>query len=382
MKEITNILAAWEAIEARSLPAVLATVVKVEGSHYRRPGARMFLSDTAEGAGTVSGGCLEEDLRQRVTEVLRSGRTTLVSYDTTSEDDLFLGTGMGCGGKVAIMLQPARSSGVRMLMEAAKRCQERRQRVAAATVFRTEGNIDTQPGDVILLDAEERLSSTCTHSTLGEKLLADLQRVRLEGGTLVRSCGVREGTCEVLLESIRPAVLLVLFGAGDDARPVCRFAAELGWRVMILDHRAALLTPERFPNAERREWRVGHEPIPPEVLDADAVVVMTHNYLTDLELLRLLLPSNIPYIGLLGARRRAARLVQAVSELGSPPSPPQLARLHAPVGLDLGSESPAEIALAIIAEIQAELAGGSRRPLREYEPGTTTAHEHPEGEHD
>jgi xanthine/CO dehydrogenase XdhC/CoxF family maturation factor len=169
----------------------------------------------------------------------------------------------------------------------------------------------------------------------------------------------------VFRQTILPPVALVVFGAGDDAQPLVRFATALGWQVTVVDPRSALATPERFPEADTTVIARPEELPARVVLGVDSLaVIMTHHYRHDLPLLRTLLPRPLAYLGLLGPRKRAEKIISDLAADGFAVTPEMRARLHAPVGLDLGAESPAEVALAILAEMQAVLSGRDSRPLR------------------
>ena len=264
---------------ARGGRGVLAHLVSVEGSHYRRPGARMILCEDGSTAGSISGGCLESELRRRVPEILAGTGPVLAEYDLSGPDDIVFGSGLGCGGRIGVRLT--------------------------------------------VLDAAE---------------LAELERAARDA----------------------PPPVLLLAGAGEDLLPLARIAEILGWRVEVV-------APRVRPGAQRRWATVLGGPIrvPDEiesvVTSSTAVLVATHNYLDDLEILRALVPTATPYIGLLGSRDRVVRLVEDASDVGS-----QMAssRLYGPAGLDVGAETPEEIALSIVAEIQAVFSGRRGGSLR------------------
>ena len=170
----------------------------------------------------------------------------------------------------------------------------------------------------------------------------------------------------VFHQTVHPPTALLVFGAGDDAQPLVRFAKGLGWHVCVVNPRPAFATPARFPEADGTMVARAEEAVDRINPEADSVaVVMTHHYRHDVPLLRTLLPRPLAYLGLLGPRKRAERILADVEAAGIAISPEMRARLHAPVGLDLGADSPEEVALAILAEVKAVLAGRDARPLRE-----------------
>jgi len=259
---------------------LLAEIVRVDGSHYRRQGARMVLMQGGRSAGAISGGCLETDLARRLPDVCAGGRPVEVVYDLRAPEDVVWGLGLGCNGRVVILLSP-----------------------------------------------------------LTESVVADL-------------------------ESVAPAVSLLVCGAGPDAVPLARFGLLLGWSVNIVAPRPTPAVQRRFANLGLGALKT------PESLPllarqrGTAAVVMTHNFLDDLDLLRRLARVPTAYLGILGPRDRTARLEAGLREDGI--AIPALS-LHAPAGLDIGADSPEEIALAIAAEIQAALAGRAAGFLRDRE---------------
>jgi xanthine/CO dehydrogenase XdhC/CoxF family maturation factor len=308
-------------------PAALATLVRVEGSSYRRPGARILLTAGGERVGSVSGGCLEEDLLAHCQAILAGAPPRTVLYDTTSENDTVWGVGLGCHGVVEVLVEPLAA------------CPPWVPRLRAAWAGRQSGALAVRFGGT-------------PPETWGTRWLESATGVE-------RSAGL-------FLEPVPPPLALLVCGAGEDARPLVRIAAEFGWEITVTDPRPAYAKRERFPEARHVL------PGPPESVlaalatdDRTAAVIMTHHYVHDLPLLRELARRPLAYLGLLGPRTRAERLIREL-EQESPTLPGgTLERLHAPVGLDLGGDTPESVALSILAEITATVHGRSGRPLRE-----------------
>jgi xanthine dehydrogenase accessory factor len=324
MKELPAIVAALQ--QPSTAPAVLATLVAVEGSSYRRPGARLLLTANGMRIGSISGGCLEEDVLARAVRVRESGEPDTVAYDTTSENDLVWGVGLGCHGVVRVLLEKISAEPAWIRVLAANFAQRRTTDLA------------------VTFGGAER-------SLWGTRLAAP------------GDCADPEA---LFLDAVAPPTALIIFGAGDDAQPLARLADALGWHVTVADPRGAFATAERFPTA--RTLIVG----PAENLvatvnpGADGVaVVMTHHYVHDVPVLRSLLSRPLAYLGLLGPRKRAERILSDLTAAGVVVTAEQRNRLHAPVGLDLGADSPEQVALSILAEIQATLTGRNARSLRE-----------------
>lgn len=324
MKELPAIVAALATPE--TAPAVLATLVSVEGSSYRRPGARLLVSAGGARIGSISGGCLEEDVMARAARVHATGQPDAVVYDTTSENDLVWGVGLGCHGVVRVLLEklPPQPGWARVLAE-----NFTRRRTTALAI---------------------------THN--GEDPAA--------WGTRLAAPGDCADPQRLFLEMVPPPAALAIFGAGDDAQPLARMAKELGWHVTIADPRAAFATPERFPTADARVVAPADQLVLRVAPGPDALaVVMTHHYVHDVPLLRALLGRPLAYLGLLGPKKRAEKILDDLATQGVAIAPERRAALRAPVGLDLGADSPEQVALSILAEMQAVLSGRDARPLRE-----------------
>jgi xanthine dehydrogenase accessory factor len=326
MKELQAIIGALLAPGAGD--SVLATLATVEGSSYRRPGARLLMTADGTRLGSISGGCLEEDVCARARSVFATGRAETVVYDTTSENDLVWGVGLGCHGLVRVVLEklPPRPAWAVVLADnfAARRA------TPLAVVHRAA-------------DAAQ----------LGTRLAAEMPADKIPGA-------------EVFLNTIAPPTALFLFGAGDDAQPLAQFANELGWQVTIADPRPAFAAAARFPTADALVVAPAAELADRAAPGPDALaVVMTHHYVHDVPLLRALLVRPRAYLGLLGPKKRSEKILADLAAAGVAITPAQRARLHAPVGLDLGADTPAQVALAILAEMQAALTGRDARPRRE-----------------
>lgn len=363
MKDLQAMRAACQASRKAGQPLALATVVKVEGSAYRRPGARMLIHPDGTRLGSVSGGCLEADVVRRAQEVMATGEPSYVLYDSrASNGDLV--AELGCKGAVGILIERATDLSVfNSLAFCATLACERRTGMMA-TVFRVEGNSPVRVGERWMRCAHEAFPVQGETSELATLL----PEAEWPPPGQARPCPVAfaQGKAEVLVESLQPPVALLLCGAGQDAVPLAQMARGLGWQVTVLDHRLALLTPERFPGIEA--LRVSSPTRLCETFRPDrrtAAVLMTHSYTHDLDWLSVLLPTPLSYIGLLGPQKRAERLLSDLYQDGMVPDRERLARVHSPVGLDIGAETPEEIALSILAEIQAVLSQRAGGFLRE-----------------
>jgi xanthine dehydrogenase accessory factor len=351
--------------EARAGEALaMATVMNVRGSAYRRPGARMLITAGGRSAGMISGGCLEADARERALGVMATGRPVLVTYDSTAPEDIVFGLGLGCNGIVQVLIEPLRAADASGLLAFLAACIARRQTGRIATLFQS----DAAPlGARVLRWPDGRITSTGADPGVAAALLRSLQE-NAAGRNRVRGVQLHDGTvAEALIETVAPPVPLTIFGAGDDAVPLAQLAKLIGWHVTIADARPAYARAERFPDADAvhclRPADLANSlaiVFPPESM----IMVMTHQFEQDRELLRALLPRPLRYVGVLGPKSRTRRLLDELAEDGVTFADESLARLHGPAGLDIGAETPEEIAVSIIGEMQAVLAqreGGALR---------------------
>lgn len=349
MRELGDILTAFESM-APGAVGVLASVVSVSGSTYRRIGARLLVLPDDQHIGLIGGGCLEGDLLARAGEVREQGSPRLVRYDATADADIVWGMGLGCAGVVDVLMEvvaPGRPGPLAWLAA------WRRER--GTGVIATALDPD-RLGTRWALHPDGRIEGAAS-----DALRAALLEARNSGRS--RRLATQEG--EVSLEVARPPRRLVVFGAGPDAAPLARLAVELGWHVELVDHRPAHARAERFPGA-RVHLLATADAVAKLGIDRDAyVVVMTHHYLIDRALLCELLPSEAPYIGLLGPRQRAEDLLADIEGLGIELSAEQRDRLHGPAGLDIGGDGPEAIALSVLSEVMAVAEGRSGGWLRE-----------------
>ncbi|MFT3906552.1 MAG: XdhC family protein [Steroidobacteraceae bacterium] len=357
---IAPLLPLFERERAANRALVLATVVSTEGATYSKAGAQMLICANGEYAGLLSGGCLEGDLADRARQVLQQGSAQRVRYDARSLDDQLFGLGSGCGGAMDILLQRVDAGGDwQPLTQLAAAWQRGQVQPYGLVLDSTQAQwpmgrslfaASAPPAIAALLGAQDAVQGMAFPRTNGSHCAMPAAQ-RHNGSVIAELEGLR-----VLLVRQPAPTRLLLLGAGPDAVPVAELAHAQGWRVSVRDHRPAYATAQRFAHAE--EVRCAR---PEEWLDASlagfaAAIVMTHHLLADLACLRVLARSSVPYVGLLGPPARRDRLL---AELGADAGLLR-PRLHAPVGLNIGADSPPGIALSIIAEVQAHLGGGPR----------------------
>jgi xanthine dehydrogenase accessory factor len=327
-RETAEIADRVAALASTGRRAALATVIRIQGSSYRRPGAKLLIEDDGHTIGGVSGGCLEADVRDIALHVIQSGTPQLLHYDTGADDQTVWGLGLGCNGQVDIFVQPATDpQTLRVLAQV-------RARLHGASPFAIVTTIDG-PHDVgrsIVVDAVAR--DARSHVDAADGLT-------------------------VFTELLDPPPALIVCGAGDDALPLVAYASAAGFAVTVVDHRHAFVTADRFPSAKRlvhaRPEGAGDAlAIDPRTL----ALVKTHSFAHDRDWVAVFLKTFARYIGLLGPRARADEILRQIGG-------PRDARLFAPVGLNVGADGPEQIAISVVAELLAVLAQQEPGHLRE-----------------
>jgi xanthine dehydrogenase accessory factor len=317
----------------------LATVVATAGSTYRKPGARMLIMADGSHLGLLSGGCLEADLKLHALEVIESGTTRAVEYDMRGPDDILFGIGAGCEGAMRVLLEPANGAGS---AAAALAAAGQIIRAGTPTCLVSVHESTAMPLGTYSLSALPALLAAAAQSSLNQaasrEVLSDNGRERLRA----------------FVQYLAPPPHLLVCGAGPDAQPVVTAARAMGWRVSVTDHRPAYAEAQRFPGAT---VLLGAASSLREAIDLEschAVVVMSHHLASDVAYLRALAAAGVPaYVGLLGPAARRRRIA---GELGAAAEGLR-SRLHGPVGIDIGAVTPEAIALAIVGQVHAWLAG-------------------------
>lgn len=366
MSSIARLLEHDRDLRHRNQPYVLATIVDTAGSTYRKAGARMIITRDGDYFGLISGGCLEGDLLLRAARVFDTGLAEIVEYDMRAEDDLVWGLGLGCNGMIRILLelvQPEQEHPVLAgLRDAFNTCSA----IKIACILPGHQDQAETPGIVcacIVGEGSTRFSETGGNQdrdVLGSALAADMELPQI-----IKS-DVDGGEFSIYVERVNPPVHLLVLGGGPDVTPLTRIAALLGWQVTVLDHRAAYANPEKFPGARRVAWIDAHSVLRDvNVETVSAVLLMSHHFPTDCTYLDQVLKTGIPFIGLLGPRIRGMKLFE---ETGSDWEAEQY-RVHSPIGLDIGGETPEGIALSIVAELQSFIEGREGQPLKDRELG-------------
>lgn len=351
MKELKTILKAYSEIDFTSRKAALATVVKVHGSSYRSPGARMLIMDDGKWIGSISGGCLEGDALRKARRVMMENKPLAVTYDTREESNQNLGISLGCNGVIDVLIEPLVPGEKNNPIPLFKSFISENKPIALATAFSADFI-----GEKFSIDEQGQSYRQFTNPTLAKKVEHDLQFVF----HTKKSEAKKYDETEVFLELIQPSFSVILFGGGFDARPVSTMAKSLGWDVTVTDECVSHIAPIFFPDADKlslctREFVDRDFSITPYT----ACVLMSHNYEFDRDVLKKLMSTETPYIGILGPRKRFDKMLDEFREQGIELSKDLMMRIHSPIGLDIGAETPDEIAVSIISEIQSKFSNRS-----------------------
>lgn len=376
MKEFRSIVDAYGKLDHSARKAALATVVKVRGSSYRSPGARMLITDDGRWVGSISGGCLEGDALRKARKVILEGTPMAVTYDTREESNQNLGISLGCNGVIDVLIEPIDHNDPANPVRLFEAFVHTREPMALATIFRSEN--ETVTGQKLLIDAAGAVQQSLNDKVLTSRIAADLSKLFETRTSETRTYTWRDSEVDVYLELIPPNISLIIFGGGFDARPVSQLAKSLGWEVTVTDECAAHIAPLFFPGADNlslcsrtfieRDF---------DITPFTACVLMSHNYEYDRDVLRTLLKTPAPYIGMLGPRKRFDKMREEFDREGIVLSAEDMHRIHSPIGLDIGAETPDEIAVSIIAEIHSKFtcrSGGFLKyrqgPIHKRGPGS------------
>ncbi|MFL5575061.1 MAG: XdhC family protein [Gemmatimonadaceae bacterium] len=352
--ETRQVLDELDACARAGRRAALATLIRVRGSAYRREGAKLLVVEDGSTTGNISGGCLEQDVREAALVVTRSGVAERRRYCSGDGEGSVWDLGLGCEGEIDVFIEPASEArpAERTLLGA-------RTPFALCTVVAGHG----APVGRRLVVTAATVEGSLGSATLNAAVAARARALIGEGGPALE----RVGDCELFFESLSPQPRLVICGAGDDARPLARLGADVGFQVVMVDRRSALLTEERFPPGILCVTSDGERLLERLPLDDSCyVVVMAHKLADDREYVRSLLGSPVPYIGVLGPRQRTERLLAGLRDHGAERDGAR-GRVYGPVGLDIGAEGAEQVALAVLAEILAVRAGRRPMSLRERE---------------
>lgn len=359
MKEIDSIVAAYHQNKSSKHKIALATVVKVDGSAYRRPGARMLVTESGELVGTISGGCLEGDALRKAQTVIFKQKSMVVTYDTTDEDDQKFGIGLGCNGIIQVLIEPVDFNDPNNPIALLEITTQMRSVSWIVTTVSLENQRSEQIGtfgvflDKKFIGKNEKVSKDILDivldkvNYLNENQIFTTENISDSDGFFT------------FIEPMRPAIRLLLFGAGNDTIPVSKMADLLGWQVVLIDGRKNYATKQRFGTVN--QILVGPADSVLEGFEFDPFTVallMTHNFEYEAAILEKLQLENLPYIGVLGPKKKTQKLIERLEGKGITVSKENL---YAPLGLDIGAEGSEEIALSVLSEIRTVL--NQKKPI-------------------
>lgn len=366
-KEISDIIAAFKEAKQQGRQTALATVVHVEGSSYRSPGARMLIEDNGQLTGAISGGCLEGDALRKALLAIHQRKNKLVTYNTLDEDDVQFGVQLGCNGIVHILFEPIDEHQPNHPIALLEKCVQQRKDAIVVTLFSLKDFYGEQPGTCFFFDGAN------TYQNLNEETFAlEIKTAALFALKEKSSLLKQYHHLTAFVELVEPPVSLVIVGAGNDAMPLVAMAALMGWQTTVVDGRATHANKQRFPKADYLIVNNPGNAVKQLTIDErTAFVLMTHNYNYDLAMLGSLLQNQCNYIGTLGPKKRIVRMLAELQAKGLTLTHEQRAMIYGPTGLDIGAEAAEEIALSVLAEIRAVFA---KRPGSSLRDRSATIH--------
>lgn len=365
-KEIGEILKAYSEAKKLGKKTALATVVKVEGSSYRQPGARMLVTEDGYLTGAISGGCLEGDALRKALLSIDQQKNKLITYNTSNEGEHEIGLQLGCNGIVHILFEFIDDEASVNPMILLQQLALERKEAVIGSVFSLDRMV-SQLGTILFYREN---NSFLYHDNAAIPFLSEIKQV-LHSQTGVVLGMPDQLQTEVLLDYIPASVSLVIAGAGNDVQPLVKIASLLGWEVIVMDGRATHALKSRFPES-KDVFVTKAEQFLDNVLNIDEqtfFILMTHNYQYDLAVLKLLLETNSKYIGILGPKSKLNRMVDDLNNVGFKINEDKLNRIYGPIGLDIGAETSEEIALSIVSEIKAVMSNKKGTSLK-YKAGS------------
>ena len=371
MKELKDIIAAYYKSVQEGRQTALATVVHLEGSSYRRPGARMLITDNGQLTGAISGGCLEGDALRKALLAMAEQKPMLVTYDSMDDDDAKFGVGLGCNGIIQVLIEPIDANEPNNPMQLLEEIVRNRQQAVLVTLFSLQQKKSTQQGTCLLLKEDGTIIEN-NHLQLKDILLADATVAMENKQSVFKNYLTPQNDVTAFIEMIQPALSLIVIGAGNDVIPLTKMADILGWETTVIDGRAVNANKDRFETACKIIVAKPENVLSQISIDRQTVfLLMTHNFNYDKAMLKELIQRDLVFIGMLGPIKKLERILHEFKEEGLELNEQQRAVIHSPVGLDIGAETPEEIALSIVAEIKAAVAGKKGKPLKEF---STTIH--------
>ena len=348
MKEIITLLDLYE--KSKGQTAALATVINVEGSSYRRTGARMLMFENGTWKGGISGGCLEKDVLKNAKLVMLESKARIIRYNTNEDSPDNIGIGLGCNGIIDILISPITAQPERNPLEVLKTCTENRHSNLLITVIKNNSSIKWKAGEMFRI--EDIQSFIQKSGSFRKKFEDDIKDVLAKGRTRIIDYQLpNAGSFSLLLEFLQPNVHLIIIGNNYDIYPITDLAKVLGWEISLVAN-PVKLDKSIFKTVKILPSQNGQAP----KIETDkytAVILMSHDYGTDLRNLKFFLHSEAGYIGILGPKKRGNKLFNDLKKENISATDEQFNRIFTPTGLDIGANTPEDIALSILSEIRA-----------------------------
>ncbi len=364
MKEIQQILRHYDDKRSSGISMALATVVNIHGSSYRRPGARMLIFENGNWTGGISGGCLEGDILKHALKAIYEGKPSIRRYDTTQTDNYEVGVGLGCQGIIDILIAPLKASEAETHFEYLRQVIKKRSPCTLVQVCLNNSKIPLNEG---LIVGEERVGEDIlkflgkSEGALFEKFM---RAAEMESRSIYFNFYASHGKdLHIFIEKFKPVVHLYVFGDNYDVHPIVDICSTLGWKTSLIGNRYKI-----FKRVLSTADNIVHskDPYPDLEIDAySAVILMAHDYKTDLRNLRLMSGTDTFYIGLLGPRDRGERLMSDLKKSMGTLDDALLQKVYMPTGLDIGANTPEEIAISVVAEVNTVLRKRNGSFLRE-----------------
>ena len=366
MKEIEAIIRSFNEASKANKKTVLATVVHVEGSSYRRPGARMLVTEDGELTGAISGGCLEGDALRKALLAISQQQNKLVTYNTMDEEDNSFGIQLGCNGVVHILFEPIiptqKDNPVALLEKILMQ-----KKATVLVTFFSLGRPAAEQTGTCLLATTEKIYGSVKNKLPQEIMEREINNVFNNNTSVIKKYAPGE---DIFIEFLPAPVALIIAGAGNDIFPLMEIAAILGWHTTIVDGRKTHANNQRFKKATAIIVGKPAEVVQQlSITEQTIVVLMSHNYNYDLGMLRQLIQQPCKYIGVLGPKKKLEKMLIELQEEGITITEKDKEKIFGPVGLDIGAETAEEIALSIMAEIKAVIAKKDAAVLR-YKKGS------------
>jgi xanthine dehydrogenase accessory factor len=361
MKEIKSILSFYDEQKAGGLKAAMALVVRVEESSYRREGARMLVFESGLFEGGISGGCLEGDALKRSQMAIFKDKPSVVIYDTSKDDENQIGVGLGCNGLIEVLISPLNEADKNISI--LRHCAASRQpHIIATVVHVSQVHPDVALGDAFYYDCKTKSLEGCPHAELAANIADSAVEVmgRQKSKTVKYQLDERE--VAVFIEWVPPQIHLAIYGDNYDVYPLLGLLEVMDWEVSLVGNLSKL---------KKQKLRKGtglflkSEASRPVIDDRTAILLMAHDYKTDLANLQAAISTDAPYIGVLGPKKRFHKMLTEMAAAGVELDEGQMNRIYAPSGLEIGANTPEEIAASIIAEILAVFSNKRGGSLRE-----------------